>query len=90
MLLINGTSLNQRLEIMNHIKSLGNLSLVWTMVFLSSIPFTIYLKENVRNFQKLNISMGDLPCPFAEIGKKCPKFGQKCPDCCHLWVKFLI
>ena len=33
---------------------------------------------------------GSLPCPFSKIGKKCPNFGQKCPDCGHLWVKFLI
>ena len=24
-----------------------------------------------------------------ETGKKCPNFGEKCPDCSHLWFKFL-
>ena len=33
---------------------------------------------------------GGLLCPFSEIAKKCPNFGGKCPDCGHLWVKFLI
>ena len=33
---------------------------------------------------------GGLPCPFSEIGKKYPNLGKKCPDCGHLWVKFLI
>ena len=31
-----------------------------------------------------------LPCPFSKFGKKYPNFGKKCPDCGHLWVKFLI
>ena len=22
-----------------------------------------------------------LSCPFSKIGKKCPNFAQKCPDC---------
>ena len=33
---------------------------------------------------------GSLPCHFSEIGKKCPNVWKKCPDCGHLWVKFLI
>ena len=33
---------------------------------------------------------GSLPCPFSKIGKKCPDFGGKCPDCGHLWFKFII
>ena len=31
-----------------------------------------------------------LLCPFLKIGKKYPNLGTKCPDCGHLWVKFLI
>ena len=34
--------------------------------------------------------VGGLPCPFSKIGKKCPNFWQKRPECGHLWVKFLI
>ena len=30
------------------------------------------------------------PCPFLKIGKKCPNFRGKYPDCGHLCVKFLI
>ena len=30
------------------------------------------------------------PALYSKIGKKCLNFGKKCPDCCHLWVKFLI
>ena len=33
---------------------------------------------------------GGFPCLFSEIGKKCTNFAKKCPDCGHLWVKFLI
>ena len=33
---------------------------------------------------------GGLPCPFFKIEKKCPNFGQKCPDYIDLWVKFPI
>ena len=31
-----------------------------------------------------------LPCPFPKIRKNCPNVWEKCPDCGHLWVKFLI
>ena len=30
------------------------------------------------------------PCPFSKIRKKCPNLREKCADCCHVWVKFLI
>ena len=30
------------------------------------------------------------PSHFSKFGKKYPNFGKKCPDCGHLWVKFLI
>ena len=33
---------------------------------------------------------GDLLSPFLKIGKKCPNLEKKCPDCGHLWLKFLI
>ena len=33
---------------------------------------------------------GSLPFPFSKIGKKCPNLEKKCPNCGHLWVKFLI
>ena len=33
---------------------------------------------------------GDLPCTFLKIGKKYPHLGKECPDCGHLWVKFLF
>ena len=31
-----------------------------------------------------------LPCDFRQTWKKCPNLEKKCPDCDHLWVKFLI
>ena len=33
---------------------------------------------------------GGLPGPFSEIGREYPNFRKKCPDCGHLWAKFLI
>ena len=30
------------------------------------------------------------PLLFSKIGKECPNLEKKCPDCGHLWVKFLI
>ena len=27
--------------------------------------------------------------PFSKVGKKCPNFEIKRPDCGHLWVKFM-
>ena len=33
---------------------------------------------------------GGLPCLFLKIGKKCPNLEKKCPDCGHLYVKFVI
>ena len=33
---------------------------------------------------------GGLPCPFSKIEKKCPNLEEKCPDCGHLRVQFLI
>ena len=43
MLLMNGTSSNQILEMLVYNQSLGNLSLTWIMIVLSPIPFTTYL-----------------------------------------------
>ena len=33
---------------------------------------------------------GALLCTFSKTGKKYLNFEKKCPDCGHLWVKFLI
>ena len=32
---------------------------------------------------------GRFPCTFSKIGKNCANLEKKCPDCGHLWVKFL-
>ena len=55
----------------------------------------IYIYKIDHNLEKAKILArrkegGGFPCLFSEIGKKCTNFAKKCPDCGHLWVKFLI
>ena len=33
---------------------------------------------------------GGLPNPFLKIGKNSSNLEKECPDCGHLWLKFLI
>ena len=46
---------------------------------------TLYL---VRRVTRAGGRGGGLPCPFSKIGKKCPNFVEKCPDCGHRRLSF--
>ena len=49
------------------------------------------LRERIiRRVAKRGEGGRGLLCLFLKIGKKCPNFWEKCPDCGHLCVKSLI
>ena len=71
------------------------LPLVQTVLSVTkSKRFTSHVDEGQKEGRgQLNLAIqarnwrrggGGLPYPFSKIGKKCPNFGQKCPDCGHL------
>ena len=49
-----------------------------------------YLENGLIQASNQRREGGGLPCPFLKIGKKFPNLEKKCPDCGHLWVKFII
>ena len=84
---------------MSHIKLLfpkeekRDLGLVSLFHFLHDFCRKIFLLLCSINWPSrvtIGEERGGLPCLFSKIGKKCLNLGEKCPDCCHLWVKFLI
>ena len=68
-----------------------------TMLFSSQ--FSSFIRQSIQESRRVTRGgkgggrrgeAGGLPCPFLEIGKKCPNLEPKCPDCGYLWVKLFI
>ena len=56
---------------------------------MQKINFTGNLIEQlIRRITRGGEGEARSPCPFSKIGKGCPNFGKKCPDCVHLGLNF--
>ena len=67
------------------------LVLSWKITFIFPNIMTLFYRREINRRVTRGVEWGRRsPLHFLKIEKKCPNFREKCLDCGHLCVKFLI
>ena len=57
-------------------------------VYLNAVHISTSFLIELLILRETPEGLQGFPCPFSKIGKNCPNFTKKCPDCGHLWQNF--